>query len=113
MTMGFADAICGHVEGNPFVWLPELSWAFWSMIAVSVLFTLLCVSTEVRRIRNLRRLLREFNDGTCPACGGAYEQEECEDAYATYVCPSCGKSVTVDDFDADFDWNWRHYGNTP
>lgn len=68
-----------------------------------------CILYSIKKSRHRNYLLRNFNDGKCPECGGEYEQIECEREYGLYKCPCCGKIIKVDDGDVDFAWNLRHY----
>ena len=68
-----------------------------------------CILYSIKKSRHRNYLLRNFNDGKCPECGGEYEQIECEREYGLYKCSRCGKIIKVDDGDVDFAWNLRHY----
>lgn len=96
-----------RLEINEFIWMPELSVFFWIMISIILFFTVYDIVKEIYVIRHRNHLIKEFNDGTCPICGGEYEQIECEDEYGRYRCTKCGNEVIVDDGDVDFNWNYR------
>ena len=44
-------------------------------------------------------LLIRYGGVKCPKCGGRMKMTECTDTINTWTCQTCGKQVTVEEYD--------------